>query len=293
MKPLVIALFTWVVLVAAVVGCASAPTAAPPTVVVNATAATLARAANAAAPMPPTVAPTAYPYPPPNPTPQRTMAPRPTFPPPPTWTPTATRTPLPPHAPNDAAEENAIKAVIERSYIVRYGASFSGDIAPLDEAFVNHPSYPLTGERLRQYQGIRARVVGRVPTPAAPPGSLDYWRAYYTYELMDREQGALLSGTATALANPIVLAAHRVANATLMAQAAEGTPVAPLMYPTTVPVRSFDPNWKPNLRYLDINVQGDNAIVHLDDGIYDKRLVLVRTGKGWRIAEDVPLELHF
>lgn len=115
------------------------------------------------------------------------MAPRPTVPPLPTLTPEPSRTPPPPHDPNDPADEAAIKAVIERSYIVRGAASFSGDITALDETYVNHPSYPLTGERLRQFQGIRARVAGRVPPPASPPGILDFWRAYYTFQLMGRE----------------------------------------------------------------------------------------------------------
>ena len=156
----------------------------------------------------------------------------------------------------------------------------------------NHPSYPLTGERLRQFQGIRARVAGRVSTPTSPPGLLDYWRAFYRYQLMGREQAALLGGTATALASPTVLAAQRAANATLMTQQAQGTPMTLLPYPTAAPFRHFNPNWRPTLHYFDINVQGDHAVAHLDDGPYDIRLVLVRTTDGWRIAEDVTLQIH-
>lgn len=248
--------------------------------------ATVPPTSQAAYPLPP--APSPYPYPPPAPTPERTRAPRPTFPPPPTWTPAPTRTPLIHHGPNDPADEAAIKAVIERSYRVHYTVHQTGDLEPLTEVYINHPSHRLAGDYLRQYRDLAPTVAGRLPDPGVSPGLLDYWRVFYTYRRMDREQVSLLVGTATALANPTA----RAARATLHAQYEQGTPVALPAAPTAAPAFFSGAYTPPTLRYFDIYVQRDRAVVHLDDGPFDKRLVLVRTADGWRIAEEVILDVH-
>lgn len=264
MKRLVTTLLRPFVLVAAVAGCASAPAAAPPMVVVNAPA-TGALAANAALPTPPAVTPTPAPYPPPNPTPQQTMAPRPTGPPLPTLTPTPTRTPLPPTPPADSADIAAIQAVIERSYRLQGIAARSFDTSQFDTVYINDPRTPLDKGQASLIEDYRTLVHNRMPQISDPPGILDFWRTEYTLWQIGAErweqqrQGAKLN-------------------------AADG-PIGP-------PPR-IDPPRGDTIRYEGIWVTGDRAEALADNGPALRRLYLLRMPDGWRISGERVLDVHW
>lgn len=204
-------------------------------------------------------------YPPPEPTPWFTLVIPPTPLPPSTQTPEPTDTPLPPTPPASSDDIAEIQAVIRRASELRAIAVRTFDISQFHTVYVNDPQTWRDPAREAFVQRVLPLISSRIPAPAAIPGALDYWRAYYAY---------------------MELGAERLRQRQL------GTPISPRDGPIGPGPRD-DPIYEDQFDFRGIWIFGRRAEAVVDGYSALRRYYLVKTAEGWRIAGQDVLKTHF
>ena len=204
------------------------------------------------------------PYPPPSltPGPIRTLQPTRV---PPSPIAVSTATPLPPPLGADTEDSRQVIAVIELGYELKSRAARTFDTSAFDTAYVDDASTDLTAEQSAFVQRVIPFIKDRLPLNMSKPGLLTYWKVQYAYWQLGAER----------------LERQRL-----------GTPVSPQDGPIGPPRRT-DAVLKADLRFDNIRVYGDRAEVVLDDGLALRRFHLVKLTEGWRITQEIALEVHF